>query len=95
MHKEKNKLTNKREHVNCEDGDPPSENDHTTTRDMLHACMHYWIRHGRTREQASSRNNYHPSCTQCPAGSGIFVGCGKKHEASHQDKKDGTHQQKQ
>jgi hypothetical protein len=69
MHKEKNKLTNKREHVNCEDGDPPSENDHTTTRDMLHACMHYWIRHGRNREQAAETIiiHYAPSVLLVPA----------------------------
>lgn len=74
----------------------PSENDHTTTRDsMLHACIIGLDMAAPENKQQKQLSSIMHGCTQCPAGSGIFVGCGKKHEASHQDKKDGTHQQKQ
>lgn len=100
MHKEKNKLTNKREHVNSEDGDPPSARkwvtDHTTTRDMLHACMHYWIRHGRTREQAAETIIIHhaPSVLLVPAKSMKLVTRTKKMEPTNKSNNTWTLQRK-
>jgi hypothetical protein len=71
MHKEKNKLTNKREHVNCEDGDPPPPPTPTAKHNNAShaACMHYWIRHGRNREQAAETIiiHYAPSVLLVPA----------------------------